>query len=263
MRSECDDLSARSCRSAAAPGMACRIAAAGAAVLRRLCWLRRRSGGGAVVRRRTIFLGFGAGGAAAVLPSSSGAASASGAAAAGACAARGWRAACPCLWTRFCDFGSSAAERRRAARRSVLRCCSGAPLYRSFGTPCSRPGTPSGNTGLRSPGSFFLVSRKSSRSDGSQSVCRCRSRPARRTARSGQRRRSDVASGAWSISHSTRFPRQLLATGGSNACSASARERRLAGVSPSLAIMSSHCRVAAASLARQADSASNSRAVWR
>src|SRR4029453_2548789 len=56
---------------------------------------------------------------------------------------------------------------------------------------------------------------------------------------------------------------QLLATGGSKACSASARERRLGGVSPSLAIRSSHCRVAAASLARQADSASNSRAVWR
>ena len=40
-------------------------------------------------------------------------------------------------------------------------------------------------------------------------------------------------------------------------------ERRLGGVSPSLAIKSSHCRVAAASLARQADRASNSRAVWR
>src|SRR5437867_8751527 len=53
--------------------------------------------------------------------------------------------------------------------------------------------------------------------------------------------------------------RQLLATGGSKACSASARERRLGGVSPSLAIRSSHFRVAAASLARQADSASNSR----
>src|SRR5712671_2766138 len=57
--------------------------------------------------------------------------------------------------------------------------------------------------------------------------------------------------------------RQLFATGGSNACSASARERKLGGVSPSLAIRSSHCRAAAVSLARQADSASNSRAVWR
>src|SRR5258705_13926000 len=57
--------------------------------------------------------------------------------------------------------------------------------------------------------------------------------------------------------------RQLFATGGSNACSASARERRLGGVSPPLAITSSHCRAAAPSLARHADSATNSRAVWR
>ena len=44
--------------------------------------------------------------------------------------------------------------------------------------------------------------------------------------------------------------RQLLATGGSKACNASARERRLGGVSPSSSIMSSHFRAAAASLAR-------------
>src|SRR5207253_5474515 len=46
--------------------------------------------------------------------------------------------------------------------------CWRAPLYRSFGTPCSRPGTPSGNTALRSPGSFFLVSSQSSISVGSK-----------------------------------------------------------------------------------------------
>src|SRR5579872_367417 len=57
--------------------------------------------------------------------------------------------------------------------------------------------------------------------------------------------------------------RQLLATGGSSACSASARERIACGVSPSLTIMSSHCRAAVVSLARQADKASNSRAVCR
>src|SRR6202034_4818182 len=59
------------------------------------------------------------------------------------------------------------------------------------------------------------------------------------------------------------FRRQLLAIGGSNACNASARVRRLDGVSPSLAIRSSHLRAAVVSLARQADNASNSRAVWR
>src|SRR6266566_4271089 len=31
----------------------------------------------------------------------------------------------------------------------------------SFGTPCVTPGVPSGNTGLRSPGSRFLVLKKS------------------------------------------------------------------------------------------------------
>src|SRR5580700_9494306 len=56
---------------------------------------------------------------------------------------------------------------------------------------------------------------------------------------------------------------QLFATGGSNACRASARERKEGGVSPSLAIRSSHLRAAAVSLARQADKASGSRAVWR
>src|SRR5260370_34782093 len=56
--------------------------------------------------------------------------------------------------------------------------------------------------------------------------------------------------------------RQLFATGGSNACSASARERRLGGVSPAPAIKSSHCRAAAVSLARQADKAGSSGAEW-
>jgi hypothetical protein len=63
------------------------------------------------------------------------------------------------------------------------------------------------------------------------------------------------------FSFNTFSRRQLLATGGSNACSASARERMADGVSPSLAIISSHCRAAVVSLARQADKASNSRAV--
>ncbi len=83
------------------------------------------------------------------------------------------RAACPCPSLIACAFGARrwrprAAEprlRRRSADRSAP---AGEPLYNSFGTPCSRPGTPSGKTGLRSPGSFFLVSRKSSRSVGSK-----------------------------------------------------------------------------------------------
>jgi hypothetical protein len=58
----------------------------------------------------------------------------------------------------------------------------------------------------------------------------------------------------------SKFRRQLLGTGGSKACSASARERTLGGVSASADIMSSHCRAAVESLARTADNASNSRA---
>jgi hypothetical protein len=55
--------------------------------------------------------------------------------------------------------------------------------------------------------------------------------------------------------------RQLFATGGSRACNASARERMPGGVSASLAIKSSHCRDAVMSPARQAESASSSRAL--
>src|SRR5207248_5390174 len=124
------------------------------------------SGGGAVVRLRAIFFGFGGGGAAAVL-SSSGAASASGAA---CCCSAGAVlavvAACLPLDLDFACFGFGgsgvAADAEAAASAFCCSCCSRAPLYKSFGTPCSRPGTPSGNTGLRSPGSFFLVSSQSS-----------------------------------------------------------------------------------------------------
>src|SRR3954468_24300107 len=71
---------------------------------------------------------------------------------------------------------------------------------------------------------------------------------------------------AWRAAHigiSSQLSAQLFATGGSRACSASARERRPGGVSPSSAIASSHLRAAVVSLLRQADSASISRAVWR
>src|SRR4051812_13137560 len=132
-------------------------------------WGAAASGGGAVVRRRTIFFGFGGGGAAAVEPSSSAAASPSDVAA-GAGAGAVESCLLPPLDFPALDFGSSPACEAAAAAAAASCCCrcSTLLLYKSFGTPCSSPGTPSGNTGLRSPGSFFLVSRKSNRSVGSQ-----------------------------------------------------------------------------------------------
>src|SRR5258705_1165436 len=130
---------------------------------------------GAVVRRRTIFFGLGGGGAAAVLPSSSAAAAFGSGAAAGSSAGAALEvAAClllPLVFAAWFDFGSSdgGAAAAAAAAAFCWSICSWAePLYKFFGTPCSRPGTPSGNTGLRSPGSFFLVSSQSSRSLGSK-----------------------------------------------------------------------------------------------
>jgi len=131
-------------------------------LLRRLRRLRLRRGGliggGAVVRLRAIFFGFGAGGAAAVL-SSSGAASASGAAAGCSTGAVFAGSGRPCPWISTSPASSSAAptaERWLPRRVSAFCCsrCSCAPLYKSFGTPCSSPGTPSGNTGLRSRAAF-------------------------------------------------------------------------------------------------------------
>src|SRR5436305_724564 len=140
------------------------------------------SEGGAVVRLRSTFFDMGAGGAAAVLPSSSAAASGSGTAVAevlaGSCAGGGAAlAAAGCLplpldFAACLDFGSAAGGVEAAAAAASAFCWSirscADPLYNSFGTPCSSPGTPSGKTALRSPGSFFLVSRKSNRSVGSQ-----------------------------------------------------------------------------------------------
>src|SRR5947209_8313226 len=227
-------------------------------------WTSAWSGAGAVVRLRTIFLGLGAGGAAAAAPSSSGTTSGSGATAGSELVV----AAClPLPFDFEACFGFASSGAAAAAAAAVLAfcscCCCALPLYKSFGTPCSSPGTPSGKTGLRSPGSFFLVSRESSKSVGSQ-FDRPLEQPASaldsatRTVaaiRRCERRMFYVSLGS--------FRRQLFATGGSNACRASARERRPGGVSPSLAIMSSHFRAATASPARQADNASISRAVWR
>ncbi len=261
-----EKISAGRCRSAAAPGMARRIVALrGCAAAAVAGLLIRRRRGGALAHD---FLGLGRRRRRSGAASSSGAASGSGAAAGCSAGAVAVGRALLALGFRACfDFGSSGGRsgggrgrlRRSADRSAAAR----APLYNSFGTPCSRPGTPSGKTGLRSPGSFFLVSRKSSRSVGSQLLKPPEQPASAPDSATGQQQRSDVASGAWSISHSTLFRRQLFATGGSNACSASARERRPGGVSPSLAIRSSHCRAAVVSLARQADSASSSRAVWR
>ncbi len=115
----------------------------------------------------------------------------------------------PCSFPWISPRASALAPRQAAAERcsASCDCCSRAPLYKSFGTPCSSPGTPSGKTGLRSPGSRFLVSRKSSRSVGSNPLVCSRSRPARRTARLRRQQRSNVANGAWWMSGSTQvFP---------------------------------------------------------
>ena len=224
-----------------------------------------------MVRLRAIFFGLGGDGAAGV-PSSSGAASASGAACCSAGAVLAVVAACLPLDLDFACFAfggsAGAAEAAAAASAFCCSCCPRAPLYRSFGTPCSRPGTPSGNTGLRSPGSFFLLSSQSSISVGSK-LDNPPEQPASaadnatRTAaaiRRCERRMVDIPITFLSPPYPCR---QLFATDGSKACSASARERMPGGVSASLAIISSHWRAAVVSLARQADSASNSRALWR
>ena len=65
------------------------------------------------------------------------------------CAGRGLRSA----------SAVPAAARPPAAR---ARAAADSPCTSSGGTPCGTPGTPSGNTGLRSPGSGFLVLNQSS-----------------------------------------------------------------------------------------------------
>src|ERR1700761_1023259 len=121
------------------------------------------SGGGAVVRLRTIFFGLGGGGVdgcsvAAVSPSAS--------AGAAACSAGAATGGLPLPLFATC-LGSGGGGGGCSATGGTSCCCC-APLYNSFGTPCSRPGTPSGKTGSRLPGSFFLVSSQSSRSVGSK-----------------------------------------------------------------------------------------------
>ena len=124
-----------------------------------------------------------------------------------------WRS--PPAWP-FCPWisqpASISALRRAAPRRqrhSADRFAPGkSPCTDPLGTPCSRPGTPSGKTGLRSPGIFFLVSRKSSKSVGSK-LLRPTSAAARQRAGKRDNNRGsdqDVATRAWSISHSSVFP---------------------------------------------------------
>ena len=88
---------------------------------------------------------------------------------------RPWPAACPCpwisrrAWTSALPAAVSALRRRQLPGRPVpaaaARRC---PCRVPSGRPARGPGTPSGNTGLRSPGSFFLVSSQSKTSLGSQ-----------------------------------------------------------------------------------------------
>src|SRR6185437_544136 len=131
-------------------------------------------------RLRTIFLGLGGGGTAAAAPSDSDGALGS-ASAAGCCAPSGAAVAgCVPLWPLdFLALGSSTGGGGAAVAVCAFGSgCSCAPLYSSLGTPCSRPGTPLGKTGSRLPGSFFLVSRKSSRSLGSKLLPRLLEQPA-------------------------------------------------------------------------------------
>ena len=62
------------------------------------------------------------------------------------------------------------------------------PLTSSGGTPCVTPGTPSGNTALRSPGSGFLLSRKSTLNHVGR-IGTAQIRHARHAAAAGQRQR--------------------------------------------------------------------------
>src|SRR5258705_112286 len=190
---------------------------------------------GAVVRRRTIFFGLGGGGAAAVLPSSSAAAAFGSGAAAGSSAGAALEvAAClllPLVFAAWFDFGSSdggAAAAAAAAAFCWSICSCAEPLYKFFGTPCSRPGTPSGNTGLRSPGSFFLVSSQSSRSLGSKLLMppvQPASAPDSAMRTAAAIRRCERRMGDFSLN--SVFCRQLFATGGSNPCSAQPRQNAI------------------------------------
>ncbi len=124
-----------------------------------------------------------------------------------------------------------------------------------------------GKTALRSPGSFFLVSRKSNKSVGSilgtLKLPQPTSAPDNMASTVAAINRLTRLLFRFSVTLASTLSTQLLAPAGSKACNASARERMLGGVCASAAIASSHCRVAVVSLLRQADSASNSRAVWR
>ena len=156
-------------------------------------------------------------------------------------------------------------RRRRGGSLRVLLvdCCCARPCRDPSARPARGPARRRGTPACARPAASSWC--RASRAGRSDRSCTSRQQPASapesatRTAaaiRRCERRMVDLSVNLVS-------PRQLFATGGSKACSASARERRLGGVSPSLAIRSSHCRAAVASLARKADSASNSRAVWR
>ncbi len=225
--------------------------------------LLRACAGAAIDRRvaarwcacAAILAGLGAGGAAAVLPSSSGAASTA-AAAAGA-------AACLPL-----DFAAALRFRffRRRAELRQRRCLGVRWSIAAGGRPCRDPSVRPvearhafGEYRLavdRAASSWYRGSR--SRSDGSK--CQC---PAAAASAPESAMRTAVAirrCGRRMVVSTTRFPGQLWRLAAAGPAALRRASAGSAASAPSLAIRSSHCRVAAASLARHADSASNSRA---
>jgi len=115
-------------------------------------------------------------------------------------------------------------------------------------------GHTSGKTGLRSPGSFFLVSRKSSRSVGSKTAAHAATARQRAAERDEDGRCDQTLRTAHVRFSALRNRRKQRVQ---RFCA----RAQAGGVFAVIGNQVSHCRVAAVSLARHADSASNSRAV--
>ena len=217
------------------------------------------SGGGAVVRLRTIFVGFGAGGAAAALPSSAGAAS-------GSAAAAGRRPACPGL--RAPSTSRSSSRRRRCGgglRVLLVDLLLTRALVEILRHALLEAGHAVGEYRL-ALARQLLLGVEEVEQIGRIETGRCRhrrSRPARPRARRGRsaairrcdRRMVDSHSIVCAVSSwrpaAARPAALRRASAGSAASRRHWRSCRATAASP------------AASLARQADSASNSRALWR
>ena len=121
---------------------------------------------------------------------------------------RCWRAACSCpsILDVCFDFGSSGGGAAGAIAPGAASafccwsvCC--APLYSSFGTPCSRPARRRGRPACdRRAASSWCRGNRADRSDRNWTRSHSNSRPERRRRRRARQLRSGVADGAWSIS---------------------------------------------------------------